>query len=248
MGETDIHQDDRNDWDLWSEKESSEQWYALECIGSLQETGALGPAPGVADEGSDEDAYGIEDFLGGSFTRLDLQIPVPPPSTNAKSQAPYDVMPQESDPTSQGSEEKKKLHKIPERPAEPKPGPPKAPGIVRKTSQESDSGKKTEDDPSQGSKQTMPEKRVAPVKVPSQEAIIAQTLENTVWLQEGSQVLGFGNYQSYTYREAWNWICSGAVNLSGIFQGYSMVGEKMLNFMNWMYRLQQAMEMRREAA
>merc|ERR1712114_129391 len=49
-----------DDWDLWNEKESSEQWHALESIGSLQETGTLGPAPGVADEGSDEDAYGIE--------------------------------------------------------------------------------------------------------------------------------------------------------------------------------------------
>ena len=54
-----------NDWDLWNEKEPRDQWYALECIGSLQETGALGPAPGVADEGSDEDAFRVGDFLGG---------------------------------------------------------------------------------------------------------------------------------------------------------------------------------------
>ena len=94
----------------------------------------------------------------------------------------------------------------------------------------------------------MPEKMVAPVKAPSQEAIIAQTLGNTVWLEEGKQVLGFGNYQNYTYREARNWICSGAVNQSGIFQGCSMVSEKMLSYMNWMYRLQQATEMKREAA
>ena len=56
-----------NDWDLWNEKESSEQWHALESIGSLQETGTLGPAPGVAEEGSDEDAYAVEEFLGGEF-------------------------------------------------------------------------------------------------------------------------------------------------------------------------------------
>ena len=149
-------------------------------------------------------------------------------------------MPQESGPTSQGFEEKRKTHKIPEKPAVPKPGPPKAPEIVRKISQESDSRKKTEDDPSQGLKQTM----VAPVKVSSQEEIIAQTLENTVWAQEGKQVLGFGYYQNYTYREVWSWICSGAANLSGIFQWRSMVGERMENFTNWMHRSQQAMEMR----
>ena len=119
-----------NDWDLWNEKESSEQWHALERIGSLQETGTLG-------EGSDEDAFGIEEFLGRSFKKLDLQIPVLPPATNAKpgpSQAPYDVMPQESDPTSQGSGEKKKLQKIPEKPSAPKPGPPRAPEVVKRES------------------------------------------------------------------------------------------------------------------
>merc|ERR1712112_711444 len=44
-----------NDWDLWNEKESSEQWDALERIGSVTQ----GPAPGAAEEGSDEDAYAV---------------------------------------------------------------------------------------------------------------------------------------------------------------------------------------------
>ena len=72
-------------------------------------------------------------------------IPVPPPSTNAKpgpSQAPYDLMPQDSDPTSQGSGEKKKLERIPEKPAVPKPAPPKAPEVVKRASQGSENEKK----------------------------------------------------------------------------------------------------------
>ena len=165
-----------------------------------------------------------------------MGIPVLPPSTKARSKAPYDVMPQESDPTSRGSEEKTKLQQIPERPVEPKPGPPKAPWIVKAASQESESGKKAESDPNQVSMQTMPEKNVAPARVNSQESV-AQTPESVVWLQEGSQVLGFGYYQSYTYREAWNWICGCAVNLNGIPQGCNIVNEKVLNFLNWMQKL-----------
>ena len=71
-----------------------------------------------------------------------MRIPIPPPSTNAKSQAPYDVMPQESDPTSQGPEEKTKLQQIPARPVDPKPGPPQAPWIAKAASRESEIGKK----------------------------------------------------------------------------------------------------------
>ena len=133
-----------NDWDKWNEKESGEQWHALGSVGFLLEAGALRPAPGVADEGSDEDAYRGEDYLGGSSAKLDLQIPIPPPATNVKtgpSQAPYDVMPQESDPTSQGSGEKMRLERIPEKPSVPKPCPPKAPEILRKESQESENVK-----------------------------------------------------------------------------------------------------------
>lgn len=227
-----------NDWDVWNEKESSEQWYALESIGSLQETGTLGPAPGVAEEGSDEDAYGIEEFLGGSFKKLDLQIPVLPPATNAKpgpSQAPYDVMPQDSDPTSQGPGEKKKLEKIPEKPSVPKPGPPKAPEVVKRASQESENGKKTEEDPDKV--------KVAPVSIPA-----ANTVENTVWMEEGSQVLGFGHFVNYTYREIWSWICGGTLTLSGIFQGCNMIDAnvrvRISRFIDWMHRLQQAIDAR----
>merc|ERR1712112_557677 len=108
-----------------------------------------GPAPGVAEEGSDEDAYAIEELLGGNFRRLDKQIPILPPSTNARpgpSQAPFDVMPQDSDPTGQRSDEKMKLEKIPEKPSVPKPGPPKAPEVLKRASQESDNKNKTEED------------------------------------------------------------------------------------------------------
>ena len=85
-----------DDWDLWNGKESNEQWHALASIGCLRESGTLRPAPGVAEEGSDEDAFRIEDFLGG--VEMKIPIPVLPPKT--KSAAPYDVMPQERDPTS----------------------------------------------------------------------------------------------------------------------------------------------------
>ena len=184
----------------------------------------------MAEEGSDEDAYGIEDFLGGSFTRLDLQIPVPPPATIAKSgpsQAPYDVMPQGSDPTSRGSGERE-LKKIPEKPTVPKPGPPKAPWIERKASQESENLKKTEE-----------------VKVaPGSSTVQPLTIEETVWLEEGVQVLGFGHFTNYTYREVWSWICSGAVTVSGILQGCNAVDKKVMKFMNWMNRLQQEIDKR----
>ena len=52
-----------DDWDLWNEKESGEQWHALASIGCLREPGTLRPAPGEAEDGSDEDAFRIEYFL-----------------------------------------------------------------------------------------------------------------------------------------------------------------------------------------
>ena len=51
-----------DDWDIWSKMESNEQRHALASIGYLREPGTLRPAPGVAEEGSDEDAFKIEDF------------------------------------------------------------------------------------------------------------------------------------------------------------------------------------------
>ena len=149
-------------------------------------------------------------------------------------------MPQESDPTSRGSEEKTKLQQIPERPVEPKPGPPQAPWAPKAASQESEDGKKAESNPNQWSMQTMPERNVAPARVSSQESV-APTPESAVWLQEGSQVLGFGYYPEYTYRESWNWMCVGAVNLNGILHGSNIVSEKVLNFLTWMQKLQQVM-------
>ena len=138
-----------------------------------------------------------------------MQIPIPPPSTNVKtgpSQAPYDVMPRESDPTSQGSGEKTRLGRIPEEPSVPIPCPPKAPEILSKTSQERENAKKTE------------EVKVAPVSLTVQESRASQTTEETVWIEEGAQVLGFGHFASYAYREVRSWICSGSLTVSGILQ------------------------------
>ena len=236
-----------DDWELWNAKESNDQWHALGSIGYIRETGSLRPAPGVNEEGSDEDALGIGDFLGGSAARIGLRIPASPPATKARSKAPYGAMTQESDPTSRGSEEKTKLQQSPERPVELKPGPPKEPEITKATSQESGNGKKAESDPKQWCMQAMPGKNVAPARVSSQESV-AQKPEGGLWLQEGSQVLGFGCHQDYTYREARNWICGGTVNLNGILQGSNLVSEKVLNFLNWMQKLQQAMgDAKREA-
>ena len=65
---------------------------------------------------------------------MEIPIPVLPPMT--KSAAPYDAMPQERDPTSRGSDGETKLEQIPERPVEPKPGPPEAPRVAKTASQE----------------------------------------------------------------------------------------------------------------
>ena len=188
-----------DDWDLWNEKGSNEQWHALARIGYLREPGTLRPAPGVAEEGSDEDAFKIDDFLGG----IDMGIPIPvlPPKT--KSAAPYDVTPQENDPTSGGminSEEKKKKGQIPERPVEPKPGPPQAPWISNASSQESESVKTAAKDTSQWCMQTMPAMNEAPANVSSPETVVP-TQQDVLWRQEGSRVLGFGSLKVYTYRE-----------------------------------------------
>ena len=63
-----------DDWDLRNEKGPSGQWHALESIGCLQETGPQRPAPGSADEGSDEDAFKLDDYLiGGGTWRFQFQ-------------------------------------------------------------------------------------------------------------------------------------------------------------------------------
>ena len=194
----------------------------------------------MADEGSDDEALGIDDFLGSSAKRIGLRIPVLPPSTKARSKAPYDVMPQESDPTGRGSEWRAKLQQIPERPVNPKPSPPMAPWLAKAESKEIEDGEKAESDQNQCSMQTMPGKNVAPARVNSQESV-APTQESAVWLQEGSQVTGFGFYPEYAYREARNWMCAGTVNLNGLLHGSNIVSEEVMNFLNWMQKLQQAL-------
>ena len=225
------------DWGFWGEKGSSEQWHSLATIGCLLEPGSLRPAPGEAEEGSDEDAFRIDDYLVGG---RDMKIPIPvlPPKT--KSAAPYDVMPQDRDPTSRGSGENTRLGQIPERPAEPKPGPPEAPRVAKAASPEIENVT-TADSTNQLSMQTMPESHVAPARVSIPETV-AQTPQGVIWMQEGSRLLGFGSFHEYTYREAWNWICAGTVNTNNLIQGSSLASKEVLDFLGWMQRLQQAMD------
>ena len=129
-----------------------------------------------------------------------MRIPIPALPPKTKTAAPYDVMPQESDPTSRGSEEKTKKEQIPGRPVEPKPGPPQAPWISNAASQESESVKTAAKDTSQWCMQTMPAMNEAFAKVSSPETVVP-TQQDVLWRQEGSRVLGFGSLKVYTYRE-----------------------------------------------
>ena len=135
-----------------------------------------------------------------------VPIPVFPPKR--KSAAPYDVTPKERDPTSQGPEEKTKLQQIPERPVEPKPGPPQAPRVPKSASQGSENVKTAAIDTNQWFMRTMPERNVAPARVSIPETV-ATTPEGAIWLHEGNRVVGFGCFQEYTYREARGWMCEG---------------------------------------
>ena len=227
-----------DDWGIWNKKESNEQWHALASIGYLREPGTLRPAPGVDEEGSDEDAFKIEDFLGGGI-EMRIPIPVLPPKT--KSAAPYDVMPQESDPTSRGSEEKTKKEQIPGKPLQPKPGPPKAPYVSKTASRESENEKTAASDTNQLQMQTMPVMKEAPARGSNTETV-AQTPQDALWKQEGSRVLGFGSLKDYTYREVWNWICAGTVNTNAVLQGSSLMSPEVLNFLRWMQKLHQTLD------
>ena len=162
---------------------------------------------------------------------MGIPIPVLPPKT--KSAAPYDVMPQDRDPTSRGSDEKTKLQQIPERPVEPKPGPPEAPRVAKAASQEIENAMATASSTNQWN--------VAPARVSSPETV-SHTPQGAIWMQEGSRVLGFGYFHEYTYREVRSWICEGAVNTNAILQGSSLVGKDAWGFLRLMQILHQAME------
>ena len=102
----------------------------------------LRPAPGVDEEGSDDGALGIEEFLVGNVARASTTSPVMPPSTKARPKMPYDAMPLASDPTSRGSGGATTLRRIPEKPTEPKPRPPKAQWMAKAENQEMKTGRK----------------------------------------------------------------------------------------------------------
>ena len=87
----------------------------------------------------------------------------------------------------------------------------------------------------------MPESNVAPARV-SSPGTVAQTPQGVIWMQEGSRLLGFGSFREYTYREVWNWICSGTANTNALIQGSSLVSKDVLEFLRWTQRLQQAMD------
>ena len=219
---------------MWNEKGPIEQRRALVAIGCLLEPGSLRPAPGEAEEGSDEDAFRIDDYLVGG---RDMEIPIPvlPPKT--KSAAPYDVMPQDRDPTSRGSGENTRLEQIPERPVEPKPGPPEAPRVMKAASQANENVT-TASNTSQWHMQTMPE---TPARVSNPETVTQTPLE-VMWTQEGGRLLGFGYLLSYSYREVRSWICDGAVTMSGLIRGNNWISKDVVDFLSWTQRLQQTMD------
>ena len=113
-----------------------------------------------------------------------------------------------------------------------------APWLTKAASKESEDGKKAGSDQNQCFTRTMSERNVAPASVSSQ-VPVAPTQESVVWLQEGSQVMGFGFYPEFTYREAWNWICAGTATLNDLLHGSNIVSAKVMNFLNWMQKLQQ---------
>ena len=168
---------------------------------------------------------------------MEIPIPVLPPRT--KSAAPYDVTPQWSDPTSRGSSDAARLEQIPERPAEPKPGPPEAPKVVKAASQASENVM-TSSKTNQRHKQTMPERNVAPANVSSAGTGTPTPLDE-MWTQEGGQLLGFGYLRAYSYREVWGWICDGTVTMNALVQGNNWMSKDVLDFLSWMQRLHQLM-------
>ena len=51
-----------DDWEQWNEKEANDQWQALGNVWYILESGSQRPAPEAAEEGSGDEALGIEDF------------------------------------------------------------------------------------------------------------------------------------------------------------------------------------------
>ena len=130
------------------------------------------------------------------------------------------------------------LRRIPERPIEPRPFPPMAPRIAKTASKESEGGKKAENGQNQGYIQTMPGGNLADASVNSQ-VQGGQTQENAIWLREGSRIMGFGYYPEFTYREARSWIFAGSITVNDLLQGSNIMSANVVNFLNWMHKMQQ---------
>ena len=114
-------------WEQWNGKDPKDQWQVLDKAGMITQR----PAPGAADEGTNSDGGGLgrEGYFMSRTARGSVVSPVLPPSTGPRPKMPIDAMPLGGDPTSSGSSGNKKTQKIPERPAQAKPGPPEAPWI-----------------------------------------------------------------------------------------------------------------------
>ena len=148
-----------------------------------------------------------------------MQIPIPALPPRTKSAAPYDVLPQKSDPTSRGSSEKMKQEQIPERPVGAKPGPPEASKMAKAAMQASEN-LMTSSNKNQWQTQTMPERKEAPASVSNAGTVVQSPLEE-MWTLEGGRLLGFGYLRSYSYREVWSWICNGTITVERLIQGNS---------------------------
>ena len=50
--------------------------------------------------------------------------------------------------------------------------------------------------------------------------------------------MNFRWYREATYNQAWGWINTDGVNINYLLHGSDVVGPKVINFINWVYRMQ----------
>ena len=127
------------------------------------------------------------------------------------------------------------MQKIPERPAQAKPGPPEAPWIKKGADSAEDSEKKVDDDRNQSLSQTAKEKSSASGgdQVPT-----GSTQESMREPGGGSQIVNFGWYPWSSYNEAWGWICNGKIDLGELLQRCDMRDKQLQKFTAWFYHKQ----------
>ena len=117
------------DWAQWNEREAIDQWKILGNAGFITKR----PAPGVAEEGSDDGSLPREEYPVCNSKSRPLLSPEMPPSAEARPQAPYRTVSLASGPAKQrndsasGSNGGAASKGIPSRPEGPKPSPPRAP-------------------------------------------------------------------------------------------------------------------------